>query len=38
MSADMIPRRGEALLFKQLLKEENIGTKWDVYPGLPHVF
>ncbi|KAJ5347071.1 uncharacterized protein N7506_000324 [Penicillium brevicompactum] len=32
------PRRDEALLFEQLLKQEKIGTKLYVYPGLPHGF
>lgn len=32
------PRRDEALLFEQLLKEERIETKLYVYPGLPHGF
>lgn len=32
------PRRDEALLFEQMLKEEQIGTKAYVYPGLPHGF
>ena len=28
----------EALLFGQLLEEAGLGTKVDVYPGLPHGF
>ncbi|CAG7935880.1 unnamed protein product [Penicillium salamii] len=32
------PRRDEALLFEQLLKEERIETKLYVYPGLPYGF
>jgi acetyl esterase/lipase len=32
------PRRDEALLFEQLLKEEKMGTKLYIYPGLPHGF
>lgn len=32
------PRRDEALLLEQLLKEEGLQTKSDVYPGLPHGF
>ncbi|CAG8010908.1 unnamed protein product [Penicillium olsonii] len=32
------PRRDEALLFEQLLKEESTRTKLYVYPGLPHGF
>ncbi|KAJ3492996.1 hypothetical protein NLG97_g5012 [Lecanicillium saksenae] len=32
------PRRDEALLLEQVLKEEGMGTKLDVYPGLPHGF
>lgn len=32
------PRRDESLLLEQLLKEEGLGTKLDVYPGLPHGF
>ncbi|GJN73750.1 hypothetical protein PCL_02698 [Purpureocillium lilacinum] len=32
------PRRDEALLFGQLLEEAGLGTKVDVYPGLPHGF
>ncbi|KAJ5973448.1 alpha/beta-hydrolase [Penicillium waksmanii] len=32
------PRRDEALLFVELLKEEEIDTKAYVYPGLPHGF
>ncbi len=32
------PRRDESLLLEQLLREEGLGTKLDVYPGLPHGF
>lgn len=32
------PRRDESLLLEQLLKEEGLDTKLDVYPGLPHGF
>ena len=32
------PRRDEALLFEQILKQEGLDTKLDVYPGLPHGF
>ncbi|KAB8071951.1 Alpha/Beta hydrolase protein [Aspergillus leporis] len=32
------PRRDEALLFEQLLREEELGTKLIVYPGLPYGF
>lgn len=32
------PRRDEALLFEQILKEEHIDTKAYLYPGLPHGF
>lgn len=32
------PRRDEALLFEQILREANVQTKLHVYPGLPHGF
>lgn len=32
------PRRDEALLVEQLLKDTGIDTKIDIYPGLPHGF
>ncbi|UNI18017.1 hypothetical protein JDV02_004318 [Purpureocillium takamizusanense] len=32
------PRRDEALLFERLLSDSGLGTKVDVYPGLPHGF
>ncbi|KAF7597169.1 hypothetical protein BBP40_009508 [Aspergillus hancockii] len=32
------PRRDDALLFEQLLREEKVNTKLYVYPGLPHGF
>lgn len=32
------PRRDEAILFEQLLKEAGLQTKIDIYAGLPHGF
>ncbi|KND88578.1 AB hydrolase superfamily protein B1A11.02 [Tolypocladium ophioglossoides CBS 100239] len=32
------PRRDEALLFEQLLRDAGLETRSDVYPGLPHGF
>lgn len=32
------PRRDEALLFEQLLRENGVQTKLHAYPGLPHGF
>jgi acetyl esterase/lipase len=35
----MDPLRDEALIYEQILREENgIKTKVDLYPGLPHGF
>ncbi|KEF57633.1 uncharacterized protein A1O9_05551 [Exophiala aquamarina CBS 119918] len=34
--ADML--RDEALIYERELRENNVKTKVDIYPGLPHVF
>lgn len=31
--------RDEALIYEQVLREDNdVETKLDVYPGMPHIF
>lgn len=35
----MDPLRDEALIYEEILREENgVKTKVDIYPGLPHGF
>jgi len=30
--------RDEGLIYEQVLKENGVGTKLDIFPGLPHGF
>jgi len=34
----MDPLRDDALIYEQILREEGVKTKVDMYPGLPHSF